>query len=141
MSRIGKKPIAIPKGVTVKADADSVEVKGPKGAMKQALPPGITAAVEDGNIVTKKSSDAQELAKFHGATRYAPAPNIRALHHKQTVFTIENQDRRANHENGTMPDILTELEDVVHYEISTVSFFLNDSTAANVALVTPTNCS
>jgi large subunit ribosomal protein L6 len=69
MSRIGKKPITIPKGVTVKADAGGVEVKGPKGAMKQPLPPGITAAVEDGNIVTKKNSDDQELAKFHGQAR------------------------------------------------------------------------
>jgi large subunit ribosomal protein L6 len=69
MSRIGKKPITIPKGVTVKADAGGVEVKGPKGAMKQPLPPGITAAVEDGNIVTKKNSDDQELAKFHGLAR------------------------------------------------------------------------
>ena len=69
MSRIGKKPIAVPKGVTVKADASGVEVKGPKGAMKQALPPGITAAVEDGHIVTKKTSDDQELGKFHGLAR------------------------------------------------------------------------
>jgi large subunit ribosomal protein L6 len=69
MSRIGNKPITIPKGVTVKADAGGVEVKGPKGAMKQPLPPGITAAVEDGNIVTKKNSDDQELAKFHGLAR------------------------------------------------------------------------
>ena len=69
MSRIGKKPIAIPKGVTVKADANGVEVKGPKGQMKQALPPGISAAVEDGNIVTKKHSDDHEMAKFHGLAR------------------------------------------------------------------------
>jgi large subunit ribosomal protein L6 len=69
MSRIGKRPIAIPKGVTVKADASGVEVKGPKGQMKQALPPGIVAAIEDGTIVTKKTSDAQELAKFHGLAR------------------------------------------------------------------------
>ena len=70
MSRIGKKPIAIPKGVTVKADAHSVEVKGPKGQMKQALPPGISAVVEDGQLVTKKSSDEDpELRKFHGLAR------------------------------------------------------------------------
>jgi large subunit ribosomal protein L6 len=69
MSRIGKKPIAIPKGVTVKADANGVDVKGPKGQMKQPLPPGISAAVEDGSIVTKKASDDQELAKFHGLGR------------------------------------------------------------------------
>ena len=69
MSRIGKKPIAIPKGVTVKADASGVDVKGPKGQMKQALPPGIVASIEDGSIVTKKTSDDQELAKFHGLAR------------------------------------------------------------------------
>ena len=69
MSRIGKKPIAIPKGVTIKADANGVEVKGPKGQLKQALPPGITAAIEDGNVVTKKASDDPELRKFHGLAR------------------------------------------------------------------------
>jgi large subunit ribosomal protein L6 len=37
--------------------------------MKQALPPGINCAVEDGNIVTKKASDDQELNKFHGLAR------------------------------------------------------------------------
>jgi large subunit ribosomal protein L6 len=69
MSRIGKKPIAIPKGVTVKADAGGVEVKGPKGQLRQPLPPGVTAAIEDGQIVTKKTSDDQELDKFHGLAR------------------------------------------------------------------------
>ena len=69
MSRIGKKPIAIPTGVTIKVDAGGVEVKGPKGQMKQALPPGISAAIEDGNVVTKKASDDAELNKFHGLAR------------------------------------------------------------------------
>jgi large subunit ribosomal protein L6 len=69
MSRIGKKPIAIPKGVTVKADAGGVEVKGPKGQLRQLLPPGVTAAIEDGQIVTKKNADDRELDKFHGLAR------------------------------------------------------------------------
>ena len=69
MSRIGKKPIAIPKGVTIKTDASGVDVKGPKGQLKQALPPGIIAAVEDGTLVTKKSSDDAQLNKFHGLAR------------------------------------------------------------------------
>jgi large subunit ribosomal protein L6 len=69
MSRIGKKPIAIPKGVTVKVDDAGVEVKGPKGQMKQALPPGVTAAVEDGQLLTRKIADERELDKFHGLAR------------------------------------------------------------------------
>jgi large subunit ribosomal protein L6 len=69
MSRIGKKPIAIPKGVTVKVDGNAVDVKGPKGQLRQPLPPGIVAAVEDGHLVTKKSTDAGELDAFHGLAR------------------------------------------------------------------------
>ena len=69
MSRIGKKPITIPKGVTIKVDGAAVDVKGPKGQMKQALPPGVTAAVEDGTLVTKKISDDKLLDKFHGLAR------------------------------------------------------------------------
>jgi large subunit ribosomal protein L6 len=69
MSRIGKKPIAIPKGVTVKVDGNTVDVKGPKGQLRQPLPPGITAAVEDGQLVTKKSADTRELDAFHGLAR------------------------------------------------------------------------
>ncbi len=53
MSRIGKKPIAIPKGVTVKVEGNTVDVKGPKGQLRQPLPPGDSAAVEDGNLVTR----------------------------------------------------------------------------------------
>ena len=69
MSRIGKKPIAIPKGVTVKVDGSTVDVKGPKGQLRQPLPPGITAALEDGQLVTKKSSESRELDAFHGLAR------------------------------------------------------------------------
>ena len=69
MSRIGKKPITIPKGVTIKVDGSNVDVKGPKGQMTQALPPGVTAAIEDGTLVTKKLKDERELDKFHGLAR------------------------------------------------------------------------
>jgi large subunit ribosomal protein L6 len=69
MSRIGKKPIAIPKGVTVKVDASAVEVKGPKGQMRQPLPPGVTAVVEDGQLLTRRAEDDRQLDKFHGLAR------------------------------------------------------------------------
>jgi large subunit ribosomal protein L6 len=69
MSRIGKKPIPIPNGVTVKVEGNTVNVKGPKGQLRQPLPPGIDAVVEDGHLLTKKSTDARELDKFHGLAR------------------------------------------------------------------------
>ena len=69
MSRIGKKPIAIPKGVTVKVAPDAVEVQGPKGKLRQALPPGIVFAQEDGTLVAKLQREDPELGKFHGLAR------------------------------------------------------------------------
>ena len=70
MSRIGKKPIPVPKGVTVKVDAGGVDVKGPKGQMRQALPPGVVLALEDGAIQARRErEDDKSLAKFHGLAR------------------------------------------------------------------------
>jgi large subunit ribosomal protein L6 len=69
MSRIGKKPIAIPKGVTVKVAADAVEVQGPKGKLRQVLPPGIVFAEEDGTLVARLQRDDNQLRKYHGLAR------------------------------------------------------------------------
>ena len=69
MSRIGKKPIAIPKGVSVKVAPDAVEVQGPKGKLRQLLPPGIVFAQEDGSLVAKLQREDPELGKFHGLAR------------------------------------------------------------------------
>jgi len=55
MSRIGKKPIAIPKGVTVKVVDDAVEVQGPKGKMRQAFPSGINFELAEGTLLAKRS--------------------------------------------------------------------------------------
>jgi large subunit ribosomal protein L6 len=69
MSRIGKKPIPIPKGVTVTVAVDAVEVQGPKGKLRQPLPPGIVFSQEDGNLVARLQRDDNELRKFHGLAR------------------------------------------------------------------------
>ncbi|MGQ0733461.1 MAG: 50S ribosomal protein L6 [Acidobacteriota bacterium] len=69
MSRIGKKPIPIPKGVTVTVEGPAVDVKGPKGQMRQPLPPGVNAALQDGQVVTRKAREDRELDKFHGLAR------------------------------------------------------------------------
>jgi large subunit ribosomal protein L6 len=69
MSRIGKKPIPIPKGVTVNVAADAVEIQGPKGKLRQPNPPGITFEVKDGQLLARTVRDDAELGKFHGLAR------------------------------------------------------------------------
>ena len=69
MSRIGKKPIAVPKGVTVTVHPGAVEIKGPKGALQQRVPPGITFAVKGAELVAETERPDPGLSKFHGLAR------------------------------------------------------------------------
>jgi large subunit ribosomal protein L6 len=69
MSRIGKKPIPIPKGVTVKVLDGAVEVQGPKGKMRQAFPQTIRFEQKDGQLVATCATDDPALGKFHGLAR------------------------------------------------------------------------
>ena len=69
MSRIGKKPIPVPKGVTVTVGQGAIEFKGPKGALKQAIPPGVTFELKDGELLAAPVTDDKELGKFHGLAR------------------------------------------------------------------------
>ena len=67
MSRIGKKPIPIPKGVTVKIEGNTVQVQGPKGKLETPLPSGITMEQKDGNLVAIRPDNAH--AAVHGLAR------------------------------------------------------------------------
>jgi large subunit ribosomal protein L6 len=79
MSRIGKKPIVIPKGVSVKVLDSAVEVQGPKGKLKQAFPGGINFELADGQLVAKRASTDPELAKYHGLARSLVANAVRGV--------------------------------------------------------------
>lgn len=69
MSRIGKKPVAIPPGVTVTVAGDRIMVKGPKGELSESMYPGIGVSVENGEVVvTRKANDPQHRAS-HGLIR------------------------------------------------------------------------
>ncbi len=69
MSRIGKKPIPVPKGVTVTVGQGVVDVKGPKGSMRQAVPPGVVFQLQGSELVAELVRADKELAKFHGLAR------------------------------------------------------------------------
>jgi large subunit ribosomal protein L6 len=79
MSRIGKKPIPVPKGVTVSVSAGAVEVKGPKGALTQRVPPGITFEVKGAVIVATTERPDPELGKFHGLARSLVANAVKGV--------------------------------------------------------------
>jgi len=69
MSRIGRLPVPIPKGVSVTVASDAVEVKGPNGTLRTAQPRGITCAVEGDRIVVSRRSDDRRQRALHGLVR------------------------------------------------------------------------
>ena len=79
MSRIGKKPIPIPEKVNVSITAGTIEVKGPKGAVRTAFPPGITFEVQDHHIIAKTMREDPDLGKFHGLGRSLVANAVRGV--------------------------------------------------------------
>jgi large subunit ribosomal protein L6 len=76
MSRIGKKPIALPKGVTVKVSPEALDIQGPKGKLTQRIPPGIGFAVADGQLTAAPMRSDPELGKFHGLARSLAANGV-----------------------------------------------------------------
>ncbi len=66
MSRIGKRPIPIPKGVEVKLDGDLLTVKGPKGKLERRINPKVQIKVDDQNIFVSVKDKTREVAALHG---------------------------------------------------------------------------
>jgi large subunit ribosomal protein L6 len=70
MSRIGKKPVVIPAGVTITVSAENVvSVKGPKGELKEAIDRDITVEVKDGQVVLNRPTDQIRHRAMHGLYR------------------------------------------------------------------------
>ena len=69
MSRIGRKPIAIPAGVEVTVEGSMVTVKGPKGTLSNTFNADMAIAVEGNEIIVTRPSDVKEHRSLHGLTR------------------------------------------------------------------------
>ena len=69
MSRIGKAPVAIPAGVSVNVNGNTVTVKGPKGELSETVNPDLTVKVEDGHVIVTRPTDDREHRAQHGLAR------------------------------------------------------------------------
>jgi large subunit ribosomal protein L6 len=69
MSRIGKKPVAVPKGVTVTLTGNTVKVKGPKGELERAIHPTMVVRQDGDAIVVDRPSDEPQHKAIHGLSR------------------------------------------------------------------------
>lgn len=79
MSRIGKKPIPIPAGVTVAVDGNTVRVKGPKGELTRQVRPEISVTVADGVVTLERPSEQKQHRAYHGLTRALMANMVQGV--------------------------------------------------------------
>lgn len=68
MSRIGKRELVIPEGVTVNVNESTVNVSGKLGEMSLNVKPGITVEANDGKVLVKRANDTKEQKQLHGTT-------------------------------------------------------------------------
>jgi len=69
MSRIGRKPVPLPKGVTAQLEGQRITVKGPKGEISRIVHPELALALEDGAVIVRRPSDESRHKALHGLTR------------------------------------------------------------------------
>jgi large subunit ribosomal protein L6 len=79
MSRIGRRPIAVPAGVDVQIDGNTVRVKGPRGELARTLHKDVIVRREDGEIRVERPSDAPEHRALHGLSRTLVANMIEGV--------------------------------------------------------------
>ena len=69
MSRIGKLPIVVPKGIKVKVDGASLHVEGPKGKLDLAVDSAVTIDATDGKLIVRRADDSRRSRGVHGLVR------------------------------------------------------------------------
>jgi large subunit ribosomal protein L6 len=69
VSRVGKKPVAIPKGVSVKTAGNLISVKGPKGELERDIHPNMKVQVSENEVSVSRSDDTKVNKSLHGLTR------------------------------------------------------------------------
>src|SRR5438477_12628897 len=81
MSRIGRQPVNIPQGVKVLVEGATVRAEGPKGKLMQAVPVGLTAKLENNQILISRSGDDRKVRALHGLARALVANMVTGVKH------------------------------------------------------------
>ena len=79
MSRVGRKPIPIPTAVNVSIEPGAVQVHGPKGKLRQIVPPGVRCELNDGELWVRLVGEDRSLGKFQGLARSLVANAVRGV--------------------------------------------------------------
>src|SRR2546430_10885238 len=93
MSRIGRKPIPIPKGVTTQLDGTRITVKGPKGEISRLIHAELAVAVEGETIVVRRPSDESRHKALHGLRSEEHTSELQSQSNLVCRLLLENNNQ------------------------------------------------
>jgi len=101
MSRVGRKPIELPKGVSVAVHDSHVRVKGPEGEIQHLIHPHVKVAVDGATVSVTRASEQKQDKALHGLTRALLANAVKGVSQKfQRVLEVQGIGYRAQAEKG-----------------------------------------
>ena len=133
MSRVGKKPIAVPSGVEFSVKDNVVTVKGPKGTLKKEFNNNITIKLEDGHITVERPNDEPFIRAIHGTTRALINNMIKGVHEgSRKTLTLVGVGYRAAAKGKGLEISLGYSHPVIIDEIPGITFSVEKNTTIHI---------
>lgn len=133
MSRVGKKPIAVPSGVDFSVKDNVVTVKGPKGTLTKEFNNNITIKLEDGHITVERPNDEPFIRAIHGTTRALINNMIKGVHEGyRKTLTLVGVGYRAAAKGKGLEISLGYSHPVIVDEIPGITFTVEKNTTIHI---------
>ena len=133
MSRVGKKPIAVPSGVDFSVKDNVVTVKGPKGTLKKEFNNNITVKLEDGHITVERPNDEPFIRAIHGTTRALINNMVKGVHEGyRKTLTLVGVGYRAATKGKGLEISLGYSHPVIINEIPGITFSVEKNTTIHI---------
>ena len=133
MSRVGKKPIAVPSGVDFSVKDNVVTVKGPKGTLTKEFNKNITIKLEDGHITVERTNDEPFIRAIHGTTRALINNMVKGVHEGyRKTLTLVGVGYRAATKGKGLEISLGYSHPVIIDEIPGITFSVEKNTTIHI---------
>ena len=133
MSRVGKKPIAVPSGVEFSVKDNVVTVKGPKGTLTKEFNNNITIKLEDGHITVERPNDEPFMRAIHGTTRALINNMVKGVHEGyRKTLTLVGVGYRAAAKGKGLEISLGYSHPVIIDEIPGITFSVEKNTTIHI---------
>ena len=134
MSRIGKKPIPVPSGVTAEITGQEVKIKGPKGELSRTVHPEMGLALENGTITVSRPSDESRHKALHGLTRTLIANMVEGVEKGyQKVLEIQGVGYKAEATKAGLNVVVGYSHPVVYKAPAGITFAVENNTVVKIS--------